>query len=66
MLVLVLLGLGCLAAGTLWAESFPIIKRRWTSTYVLHAGGWSPLRPVRVYETPRGRNEFTAILVNDR
>ena len=31
----------------------------------LHAGGWSPLRPLRVYETPRGRNEFTAILAKD-
>ena len=31
----------------------------------LHAGGWSPLRPLRVYETPHGRNEFTAILELD-
>jgi SAM-dependent methyltransferase len=29
---------------------------------MLHAGGYSPLRPLRVYETPHGRNEFTAIL----
>ena len=29
---------------------------------MLHEGGYSPLRPLRVYETPRGRNEFTAIL----
>jgi hypothetical protein len=29
---------------------------------MLHAGGDSPLRPLRVYETPHGRNEFTAIL----
>jgi SAM-dependent methyltransferase len=32
---------------------------------LLHAGGWSPLRPLRVYETPHGRNEFTAILERD-
>jgi SAM-dependent methyltransferase len=30
----------------------------------LHQGGWSPLAPLRVYETPRGRNEFTAILAS--
>ena len=32
---------------------------------MLHAGGYSPLRPLRVYETPRDRNEFTAVLIND-
>jgi len=26
-----------------WPVWFPIIKRRWTSTYVLYAGGWSYL-----------------------
>ena len=31
-------------------------------TAMLHDGGYSPLRPLRVYETPHGRNEFTAIL----
>ena len=34
-------------------------------TGTLHVGGWSPLRPLRVYETPHGRNEFTAILELD-
>jgi SAM-dependent methyltransferase len=32
---------------------------------MLHAGGYIPLRPLRTYETPRDRNEFTAILLKD-
>jgi predicted acyltransferase len=39
----VVLGLGCLAAGWLWSFQFPIIKKLWTSSYVLVAGGWSYL-----------------------
>ncbi|HWQ53854.1 MAG TPA: DUF5009 domain-containing protein [Bryobacteraceae bacterium] len=35
------LGAGCLIAGYLWSLQFPIIKRRWTSSYVLVAAGWS-------------------------
>ncbi len=31
----------------------------------LHALGYSPFRPLRVYDTPFGRNEFTAVLVLD-
>jgi predicted acyltransferase len=38
---LILLGGACLAAGWLWSFHFPIVKNRWTSTYVLWAGGWS-------------------------
>jgi predicted acyltransferase len=40
-----LLGIGsaCLVAGWLWSFHFPIVKNRWTSTYVLWAGGWSYL-----------------------
>jgi predicted acyltransferase len=30
-----------LALGTVWGQSFPVIKILWTSTYVLIAGGWS-------------------------
>jgi predicted acyltransferase len=41
--VLLLLGLGCLAAGWFWSYQFPIIKNRWTSTFALWAGGWSYL-----------------------
>lgn len=38
---LILLGLGCLAAGKIWGLWFPIIHHLWTSTLVLYAGGWS-------------------------
>jgi len=37
------LGVACLAIGWVWSGWFPIIKRRWTSTYVLWAAGWSYL-----------------------
>ena len=30
-------------AGTLWGFGFPVIKKLWTSSYVLIAGGWSCL-----------------------
>lgn len=43
LLWLTALGAGCLLAGYLWSFQFPIIKRRWTSSYVLYAGGWSYL-----------------------
>lgn len=36
-------GLACLALGHLWGLQFPIIKKIWTSSYVLVAGGWSAL-----------------------
>ena len=38
---LALAGLACLALGGLWALQFPIIKKLWTSSYVLVAGGFS-------------------------
>jgi len=34
-------GLACLALGWLWALQFPVIKKLWTSSYVLVAGGYS-------------------------
>ncbi len=43
LLWLVALGVGCLVAGRVWGIWFPIIKDRWTSTFVLYAGGWSYL-----------------------
>jgi len=43
LLVLVGLGLFCLAAGWWWGQWFPIVKERWTSTFALFAGGWSYL-----------------------
>lgn len=36
-------GVLLLAAGLLWAQSFPLNKKLWTSSYVLYAGGWSVL-----------------------
>jgi predicted acyltransferase len=36
-------GLGSLAVGLLWSGSFPIIKKIWTSSFVLLAGGYSAL-----------------------
>jgi len=43
--VLIMLGLGCLAAGWAWADllGFPIIKHIWTSSMVFWAAGWSYL-----------------------
>ncbi len=41
--LLLALGVVCLAAGWLWSYQFPIIKKRWTSTFALWAGGWSYL-----------------------
>ncbi len=46
---LVVLGVACLIAGWLWSLNFPIVKRRWTSTYVLWAGGWSYLLMAALY-----------------
>ncbi|HEY8994084.1 MAG TPA: DUF5009 domain-containing protein [Lacunisphaera sp.] len=34
-------GAGLLVLGHLWGLQFPVIKRIWTSSYVLVAGGWS-------------------------
>jgi predicted acyltransferase len=34
-------GAAVLAAGSLWGLEFPVIKKIWTSSYVLVAGGWS-------------------------
>jgi predicted acyltransferase len=38
---LVIAGAVCLAVGWLWNLQFPVIKKIWTSSYVLVAGGWS-------------------------
>jgi predicted acyltransferase len=43
LLWLLALGIFCLVAGWAWSYQFPIIKKTWTSTYVLVAGGWSYL-----------------------
>jgi len=39
LLWLVGLGLGCLLVGWLWSFHLPIVKNRWTSTFVLWGGG---------------------------
>ncbi len=39
--VLVGLGVVCLALGYGWGFFFPVIKKLWTSSFVLMAGGWS-------------------------
>lgn len=36
-------GLACLGLSKLWDPWFPINKNLWTSSFVLHAGGWSLL-----------------------
>jgi len=36
-------GLACIALGYLWSPWFPIIKKIWTSSFVLVAAGWSLL-----------------------
>ena len=39
--VLAAAGVGMILLGHLWGLQFPIIKKIWTSSYVLVAGGWS-------------------------
>jgi predicted acyltransferase len=36
-------GVAALAAGHLWGLEFPVVKKLWTSSFVLVAGGWSLL-----------------------
>jgi predicted acyltransferase len=40
---LVLTGAICLALGCAWGVQFPVVKKIWTSSFVLVAGGWSLL-----------------------
>ena len=47
---LVVAGLGCLAAGWLWHLQFPVIKKIWSSSFVLVAGGWSFLLLALFYQ----------------
>jgi predicted acyltransferase len=41
--LLLLAGAAGVALGFLWGLEFPVIKKIWTSSYVLVAGGWSTL-----------------------
>jgi predicted acyltransferase len=47
---LLLAGLVCLLLGWAWSFQFPLIKRIWTSSYALMAGGWSLLLLAIFYE----------------
>lgn len=60
LLWLLALGTACLIAGWAWSFWFPIIKNRWTSTYVLWAGGWSYLALALFYWITdiRGRRKW--------
>ncbi len=40
-LILAVAGAAMIAGGYYWGESHPIIKKLWTSSFVLMAGGWS-------------------------
>lgn len=76
---LALAGLALLAAGYAWGLEFPIIKKLWTSSFVLAAGGWSTLllaafyyvidvRGVRGWAQPFvwiGANALTLYLVSN-
>jgi len=48
--ILALCGAALMAAGFLWAFQFPIIKKIWTSSFVLVAGGWSMLLLAAFYQ----------------
>jgi predicted acyltransferase len=47
---LVFAGLACLAVGWLWHFNFPVIKKIWTSSFVLVAGGYSCLLLAAFYQ----------------
>lgn len=51
---LILAGLACLAVGWVWSGSFPIVKKLWTSSFVLFAGGWSFLLLAGFYQVVDG------------
>jgi len=42
-MLLAVSGVALVALGTVWGLQFPVIKRIWTSSYALVAGGWSLL-----------------------
>jgi predicted acyltransferase len=48
--VLAMGGAAGLILGALWGLQFPIIKKIWTSSYVLFAGGWSCLLLAAFYQ----------------
>lgn len=50
-------GVAALALGHLWGIQFPVIKKIWTSSYVLVAGGWSLLLLASFYYVVDMRNQ---------
>ena len=72
-------GLAAVALGSLWSYQFPVIKKIWTSSYVLVAGGYSALllglfywliemRQVRAWCQPfvwMGMNSITIYLASN-
>jgi predicted acyltransferase len=72
-------GVTCLVAGWLWGCQFPVIKKIWTSSYVLVAGGWSALlfagfyQVIEIWQLRRwttpfvwiGANAITLYMVNN-
>jgi predicted acyltransferase len=54
---LILAGLGSLAVGWVWSGSFPIVKKLWSSSFVLFAGGWSFLLLAGFYQVVDGWNQ---------
>jgi predicted acyltransferase len=48
--LLALAGCALMAGGFLWSLQFPIIKKVWTSSFVLVAGGWSLLLLAAFYQ----------------
>lgn len=67
---LLVAGLLGIAAGYAWSPWFPVIKKIWTSSYVLVAGGWSALLLALFFWTldvrgwKRGAFFFTVIGLN--
>lgn len=49
-LTLAIGGVACLAAGWLWHLQFPVIKKLWTSSFVLVAAGYSSLLLAAFYQ----------------
>lgn len=77
--VMVIAGVGMIAVGLLWGCQFPVVKKIWTSSFVLVAGGWSmlllaafhwliDLRGLRAWTAPFvwiGMNAITVYLIEN-
>lgn len=62
---LALAGVIAVAAGSLWGLQFPVVKKLWTSSFVLVAGGWSLLLLAAFYYVIdiRGRSRWCQAFV---